>query len=220
MQQPQSVEPTFPGGSLAARDRSGAAADRRRKRLLHGRHIKASKPWWSRPLACHDFHDGLPAAASASSRARQEGLTLVELIVAFTIMLILTTMSVPLARAKVRAQRERELRHDLEEIRRAIDKYKDYCDLGYLGAPKAGTNCWPEKLDILVDGIKLPGSADGKKLRLLRRIPRDPFTGTAEWGMRSDQDDPKANSWGGQDVFDIYTKTDQKAPDGSSYAEW
>jgi len=71
-----------------------------------------------------------------------------------------------------------------------------------------------------VEGVKLPGSADGKKLRFLRRIPHDPFTGSTEWGMRSDQDDPKSNSWGGQDVFDIYTKTDQKPPDGSSYAEW
>jgi general secretion pathway protein G len=105
-------------------------------------------------------------------------------------------------------------------MRLAIDKYKDFCDLGYLGAPKAGTNCWPETLEILVKGGKLPGSADGKVIRFLRHIPPDPFTGTAEWGMRSDQDDPKTDTWGGQDVFDIYTKTDQKAPDGSSYAEW
>ncbi|MGP8248169.1 MAG: type II secretion system protein [Bryobacteraceae bacterium] len=160
------------------------------------------------------------AAASKPRRTREKGMTLVELIVAFTILLILTTMSVPLARAKVRAQRERELRRDLAEMRLAIDKYKDFCDLGYLGAPKAGTNCWPESLDILVKGVKLPGSADGKVIRFLRRIPQDPFTGTAEWGLRSDQDDPKSDSWGGQDVFDIYTKTDQKAPDGSSYAEW
>jgi general secretion pathway protein G len=168
--------------------------------------------------AAHPLPDR--AAAWSHSRTRQKGLSLVELIVAFTIMLVLTTMSVPLARARVRAQRERELRHDLVEVRLAIDKYKDFCDLGYLGAPKAGTNCWPETLEILVKGVKLPGSADGKVVRFLRRIPYDPFTGTAEWGMRSDQDDPKANSWGGQDVFDIYTKADQKAPDGSSYAEW
>jgi general secretion pathway protein G len=150
----------------------------------------------------------------------QKGMTLVELIVAFTIMLILTTMAVPLARAKVRAERERALRRDLAEMRLAIDKYKDYCDLGYLGAPKAGTNCWPDKLEILVKGVKLPGAADGKILRFLRRIPPDPFTGSTEWGLRSDQDDPTSNSWGGQDVFDVYTKTDQHAPDGSSYADW
>lgn len=152
--------------------------------------------------------------------APQKGMTLVELIVAFTIMLVLSTMAVPLARAKVRAERERALRRDLSEMRLAIDKYKDYCDLGYLGAPKAGTNCWPETLEILVKGVKLPGSADGKVIRFLRRIPKDPFTGSTEWGMRSDQDDPTSTSWGAQDVFDVYTKADQKAPDGSSYAEW
>jgi general secretion pathway protein G len=152
-------------------------------------------------------------------RKNQKGLTLVELIVAFTIMLILTTMSVPLARSKVRVMRERELRNDLREMRSAIDKYKDYADLGYLGPQKLGTNNWPETLDILVEGVKLPGP-DGKKMRFLRRIPADPFTSKAEWGMRSDQDDPKSLSWGGQCVFDVYSKTQEKAADGKSYAEW
>ena len=110
-------------------------------------------------------------------RHGQRGLTLVELIVAFTIMMVLTTMSVPLARTKVRIMRERELRADLREMRAAIDKYKDYADLGYLGPQKLGTNNWPETLDILVEGVKLPGP-DGKKMRFLRRVPQDPFTGT------------------------------------------
>jgi general secretion pathway protein G len=153
-------------------------------------------------------------------RTGEHGLTLVELIVAFTIMLVLSTMAVPLARSKVRVEQERELRACLREMTNAIDKYKDYCDAGYLGPPKAGTNCWPESLDQLVEGIKLSGSADGKKIRFLRKIPRDPFTNKAEWGMRSDQDDPKSTSWGGQDVFAVYSKTDQKAPDGSAYSEW
>ena len=152
-------------------------------------------------------------------RRYQRGLTLVELIVAFTIMLILTMMAVPMARSKVRAMRERELRNDLREMRAAIDKYKDYADLGYLGPQKQGTNNWPETLDILVEGVKLP-CPDGKKLRFLRRIPVDPFTGKAEWGMRSDQDDPKSLSWGGQCVFDVYSKTTEKAPDGKPYSEW
>ena len=111
-----------------------------------------------------------------NNRRNQRGLTLVELIVAFTIMLVLTTMSVPLARSKVRIMRERELRADLREMRQAIDKYKDYADLGYLGPQKLGTNNWPETLEILVEGVKLPGP-DGKKMRFLRRIPPDPFTG-------------------------------------------
>ncbi|HMC61878.1 MAG TPA: type II secretion system protein [Candidatus Solibacter sp.] len=152
-------------------------------------------------------------------RHKQRGLTLVELIVAFSIMLILATMAVPLARAKVRVNRERDLRQALTDVRKAIDKYKDMADLGYLGPQKQGTNNWPETLDVLVDGVKLPGP-DGKKMRFLRRIPVDPFTGKSEWGMRSDQDEPNAASWGGQCVFDVYTKTSDKAPDGTPYAEW
>jgi general secretion pathway protein G len=151
-------------------------------------------------------------------RRGQRGLTLVELIVAFTIMLILTAMAVPLARNKVRVERERDLRYAVREVRKAIDKFKDNCDQGYLGTQKLGANCYPETLEQLVEGVKLPGP-EGKKMRFLRHIPRDPFTGTTDWGLRSDQDDPKSTSWGGQDVFDIYTKTTQKAPDGTSYSE-
>jgi len=143
----------------------------------------------------------------------------VELIVAFTIMLILTMMAVPMARSRVRVMRERELRRCLDEMRDAIDKYKDYCDASYFGPIKQGTDCYPESLDILVEGQKLAGP-DGKKLRLLRRIPRDPFTGTTDWGMRSDADDAKSTSWGGQNVFDVYSKTTEKAADGSPYSEW
>jgi len=152
-------------------------------------------------------------------RRNQSGLTLVELIVAFTIMLILTTMAVPLARSKVRAQRERDLRHALVEMRHAIDKYKDFADAGQFGPLKQGTNGYPESLDQLVDGVKLAGPKD-QKMRFLRRIPIDPFTGNRDWGMRSDQDDPTSTSWGGQNVFDIYSKTYEKAPDGTSYSEW
>jgi general secretion pathway protein G len=152
-------------------------------------------------------------------RRNQSGLTLVELIVAFTIMLILTSMAVPLARSKVRAQRERDLRRSLDEIRHAIDKYKDFADAGQFGPLKQGTNGYPESLDQLVEGVKLSGPKD-QKMRFLRRIPKDPFTGNADWGLRSDQDDPDSNSWGGQDVFDVYSKTYEKAPDGTSYSQW
>jgi general secretion pathway protein G len=152
-------------------------------------------------------------------RRNQRGLTLVELIVAFTIMLILTSMAVPLARSKVRSQRERELRHALDEMRHAIDKYKDFADAGQFGPLKQGTNGYPESLDQLVEGVKLTGPKD-QKMRFLRRIPRDPFTGNHDWGLRSDQDDPTSTSWGGQNVFDVYSKTYEKAPDGTSYAEW
>jgi general secretion pathway protein G len=152
-------------------------------------------------------------------RKNQRGLTLVELIVAFTIMLLLTTMAVPLARGRVRRDRERELRVALRELRMAIDKYKDMKDAGYLGQIKLGTEGYPESLEILVEGEKTQG-ADGKKIRFLRRVPKDPFTGKAEWGLRSTQDDPRNQSWGGQNVFDVYSKTMEKAPDGTSYSEW
>ena len=142
-----------------------------------------------------------------------------ELIVAFTIMLILTSMAVPLARSKVRAERERELRYALRDMRYAIDKYKDFADANAFGPIKQGTDGYPESLQQLVDGVKLAGPKD-QKMYFLRRIPRDPFTGNREWGMRSDQDDPKSSSWGGQNLFDIYSKTYEKAPDGTPYAEW
>jgi len=154
------------------------------------------------------------------SRKSQKGLTLIELIVAFTILLVLTSLAVPLARSRVRAERERDLRYALRQIHNAIDKYKDNCDQGYFGPPKAGSNCYPESLEILVEGQKLAQSAEGKKLKFLRKIPRDPFTNKAEWGLRSDQDDPNSTSWGGQNVFSVYSKTTEKAPDGTSYADW
>ena len=152
-------------------------------------------------------------------RNRESGLTLIELIVAFTIMLLLTTMAVPLARGKVRREKERELRWALREMRSAIDKYKDMADMGQLGPQKQGSENYPESLEQLVEGVKGSGQVD-KKIRFLRRIPKDPFTNSTDWGKRSTQDDPKSNSWGGQNVFDVYTKTTEKAPDGTAYSEW
>jgi general secretion pathway protein G len=152
-------------------------------------------------------------------RRRQRGLTLVELIVAFTIMSLLTAMAVPLASYKVRRDKERELRYALRELRRAIDNYKDAADTGKLGQQKLGSEGYPETLDILVEGVKLQGEVD-KKIRFLRRIPKDPFTNSTDWGKRSTQDDPKSNSWGGQNVFDVYSKTQERAKDGTPYSEW
>lgn len=139
---------------------------------------------------------------------------------AFTIMGVLTTMAVPLARYKVRRDKERELRWALREIRTAIDKYKDASDMKKLGTQeKLGSEGYPESLEILVEGVKMQGETD-KKIRFLRRIPRDPFTNSTEWGLRSSQDDPDSTSWGGQNVFDVYTKTTEKAGDGTLYSEW
>jgi general secretion pathway protein G len=152
-------------------------------------------------------------------RAGQRGLTLIELVVAFTIMLILSVMAVPLARVKLRAEREVELKYALRDMRQAIDKYKDDCDLGTFGAIKQGTFCYPESLTILVDGVKTQ-SVDGKKKKYLRRIPRDPFTNSTEWGFRSMQDDVKSESWSGDNVFNVYSKTTERDRDGTPYSEW
>jgi general secretion pathway protein G len=152
-------------------------------------------------------------------RNRQRGFTMVELIVCFTIMGLLTTMAVPLAAYKVKRDKERELRHALREIRKAIDDYKDASNQGKIDV-KLGTEGYPETLEILVEGVKLSQSPDGKKIKFLRRIPKDPMTGTFDWGKRSMQDDPKSQSWGGQNVFDIYSKSTERARDGTPYAEW
>jgi general secretion pathway protein G len=147
-------------------------------------------------------------------------MTLIELIVAFTILMVLTSMAVPVARTQVRRIKERQLREAESEIRRAIDKYKDLADGGKLGIQNQDTYGYPPTLDALVDGVKGSGQAADTKLKFLRRIPIDPMTGKREWGLRSMQDDPKSTGWGGQNVFDVYTKSDDKAADGTPYSDW
>lgn len=154
----------------------------------------------------------------ANFRSRR-GMTLIELIVATAIMMILTGMAVPVARGKVRREKERDLRLALREIRTAIDKYKDAADRGEFGPLKVGSEGYPETLEILAEGVKIANQVD-KKVKFLRRIPLDPMTNTREWGKRSMQDDPKSLAWGGQNVFDVYTTTMEKARDGTSYSEW
>jgi len=144
----------------------------------------------------------------------------VELIVAFTILAVLSVLALPLASLKIRTERQRDLRYALTQMRTAIDKYKDNCDQGFFGPPKLGSNCYPETLDVLVEGMKLAQDPNGTKLKFLRRIPRDPFTNKFEWGMRSTEDDPTSKSWGGQSVFEVFTKSEEKAPDGTPYSEW
>ena len=143
-----------------------------------------------------------------------------ELIVAVTILAVLSVLALPIASLKIRTERQRDLRYALTTMRTAIDKYKDICDLGSFGPPKIGSNCYPESLEILVEGMVLAQDPNGVKLKFLRRIPRDPFTSKFEWGMRSTQDDPKSKSWGGQSVFEVFTKSEEKAPDGTPYSEW
>jgi general secretion pathway protein G len=157
-------------------------------------------------------------------RKAQAGFTLIELIVAFTILLVLTSMAVPMTRYQIRRQREKALRDDLVEMRRAIDRYKDLCDDGKIQSTGNEAYCYPPTLEILVDGVqmnnKISGLGQSSKMHLLRRIPKDPMTGDTDWGKRSMQDEPTSNSWGGQNVFDVFSKTMDKASDGTPYSEW
>ncbi len=150
--------------------------------------------------------------------ARQAGFTVVELAVVAAMIAILTGMVVPVVRYTVKRQDELELRFQLRLVRDAIDKYKQYSDSGLI-PPQLGTEGYPPELQTLVDGAKLVGQID-KKQKFLRRVPVDPMTKKPEWGLRSYQDDPKTTSWGGSNVYDVYSKSEGKALDGSKYRDW
>ncbi|HYW39735.1 MAG TPA: type II secretion system protein [Terriglobales bacterium] len=145
---------------------------------------------------------------------QQHGFTLIELIVATAILTILVGAAFPLVRITIYREREHELRQDLWMIRDAIDRYKDAADRGAFQI-KVGSEGYPPDLDTLVTGVDVAG----KKLKFLRKIPVDPMT-KQQWGMRSMQDDKDSDSWGGQSVFDVYTKSDQTALDGTKYKDW
>jgi general secretion pathway protein G len=149
-------------------------------------------------------------------RARPaRGFTLLELIIATSILVILSTLAVPMARVTIQRERERQLRIDLWEMRDAIDRYKDAADRGGFRT-KVDSQNYPPDLETLVKGEDV----QGKKIRFLRKIPIDPMTGTTEWGLRSMQDDPDSDSWGGQSVFDVFTKSAGVALDGTKYKDW
>ncbi|MBI1956029.1 MAG: type II secretion system protein [Acidobacteria bacterium] len=149
----------------------------------------------------------------------QGGLTLVELIVAVAILSILSLVALPLAKVQVKRERERELRSDLREIRTAIDRYKEASDRGLIQV-ELSTEGYPPSLEVLVEGVPVTNSPEGKKLKFLRRIPRDPMTNSTDWGLRSYQDASDSTSWGGQNVFDVYSKNLGTALDDSRYSEW
>lgn len=143
------------------------------------------------------------------------GLTLIELIIAIAIVGLLAGAAVPIVRVRVKRDKEIELRRDLWEMRDAIDRYKDAADRGAFQT-KVDSLGYPPDLQTLVDGVDV----QGKKVRFLRRIPQDPMTGNADWGLRSNQDDPDSTSWGGQNVFDVYTNSDGTGLDGTKYNTW
>jgi general secretion pathway protein G len=145
----------------------------------------------------------------------ESGLTLIELIITVTIISILALAAIPIARFQVKRVKERELRYDLWQMRDAIDHYKDAAEKGAFMTKTDSFN-YPPDLDTLVNGVDV----QDKKVKFLRRIPIDPMTGTAEWGLRSNQDDPDSDDFGGQNVFDVYTKSDGTALDGTKYSTW
>ena len=145
----------------------------------------------------------------------QQGLTLLELIVATAILVVLSTMAVPLARLTIQREKERQLRIALWQMRDAIDRYKDAADR-QLFQIKVDSQGYPPDLDTLVKGVDV----QGKKLKFLRKIPIDPMTNSTDWGLRSMQDDADSDSWGEQNVFDVYTKSTGTALDGTKYKDW
>jgi general secretion pathway protein G len=156
-----------------------------------------------------------PARTLRKGRGRERGLTLVELIITVAILSILALAAVPIASFQVKRLKERELHYDLWMMRDAIDKYKDAADKGAIQT-KIDSQNYPPDLDSLVKGVDI----QNKKVKFLRKIPVDPMTGTAEWGMRSMQDDPDSDSFGGQSVFDVYSKSQGTALDGTKYSTW
>jgi general secretion pathway protein G len=149
------------------------------------------------------------------SESSSTGFTIVELIVAIAVLAILAGAAIPLARNVIKRDKERELRRALWEMRDAIDRYKDAADRGAFQI-KVGSEGYPPDLETLVKGV----DANGKKLKFLRKIPIDPMTNDTDWGLRSMQDDPDSTSWGGQNVFDVYTKSQGVGMNGTKYAEW
>lgn len=162
----------------------------------------------------------MKALSVTHRRSAQSGMTLLELIIACAILLILSSAALPVARFTVVRQREKELRQDLRDMRNAIDRYKDLADRNMIRT-ELGSEGYPPDLQTLVKGVAIGGTgAAGKNIRFLRRIPVDPITGTAEWGLRAVQDDPDSTTWGGKNIFDVYSKSTGTALDGTKYSDW
>jgi general secretion pathway protein G len=150
------------------------------------------------------------------------GFSFVELIIVTTIVMILASAVQPLARVTITRQKEAELRRALREMRTAIDKFKDAADAQMIPPTelRAVSEGYPPDLETLVEGVSVVNDATGRKLKFLRRVPKDPMTGETEWGMRSYQDRPDSTSWGGQNVFDVYSLSTATGLDGTKYSEW
>jgi general secretion pathway protein G len=156
------------------------------------------------------------------AEADEHGYTFIELLVVTTILLVLASAVMPLAQVTSQRQREAELRRTLRELRTAIDKFKDAVDAGNIAQTQLepGSEGYPPDLETLVEGVPAANDASGRQLKFLRRIPIDPMTRSMEWGLRAYQDRPDATSWGGQNVFDVFTTSDGTALDGTQYRDW
>ena len=150
------------------------------------------------------------------------GYTFIELLVVVSILFVLASAAMPLAQVASQRQREIELRRDLREMRTAIDKFKDAVDMGLIPATeiRTGSEGYPPALETLVEGVTVANDASGRKLKFLRRIPIDPLTNSTDWGLRAYQDRPDAFAWGGQSVYDVYTKASGTGLDGTKYKDW
>ncbi len=160
--------------------------------------------------------------ASSFPVRRTGGYTFVELLIVIALLMILASAAMPLVRVSVRRQKEAELRHTLREVRTAIDRYKDAVDRGLIGGTnvRTGSEGYPPDLRTLVEGVPRANDASGFKLKFLRRVPLDPILNNTDWGLRSYQDRHDSSSWGGQNVFDIYSKASGKGLDGTPYRQW
>jgi len=153
-----------------------------------------------------------------TARCRQRGFTLMEMLVTATVLIILASAAIPMMKNGIRRQKELELRRALREIRMAIDAYKAQAEQQKIKPPPPEANGYPESLEVLVEGV--PAIGRNAKVRFLRRIPVDPMTGRAEWGLRSTNDDPDSTSWGGGHVFDVYSLAPGTGLNGIPYREW
>ena len=173
--------------------------------------------------------DGVRSPLRARLRLRMprpgttnSGYSFIELLIVVSILFVLASAAMPLAQVASQRQRETELRRNLREMRTAIDRFKDSVDQGLIPSTEItpGSEGYPATLQLLVDGVSAAGDASGRKLKFLRRVPIDPMTSKPEWGMRAYQDRPDSSSWGGQNVFDVYSKSEGEALDGTKYRDW
>ena len=156
--------------------------------------------------------------AAKKHKRSEAGVTLLELFIASSLLVILASAALPIVRTTIVRSKEVQLHRALRQIRDAIDRYKDYADRNLIRV-EVGSEGYPPDLETLVKGVQI-GAGSDRKVRFLRRIPVDPMTGRAEWNLQSVQDDPDSRSWGGNDVFDVHSKSQGTALDGTKYADW